>query len=78
MSVVVAHIAVSPAFSLDIEPWPPVIGTPLRPIQAARHTSRREASISVATSAITCWMRCCSSSGPLSSCLPSRYSSVHS
>ena len=60
---VVAHMATSPAFSFDIEPWPPVIGMPVRPIQAARHTSRRAASISVATSASVCWMRCCSSSG---------------
>ena len=74
----VAHIATSPAFSFDIEPWPPVSGMPLRPIQAARHTSMRAASISVATSASTCWMRCCSSSGVPSSSLPSRYSSVHS
>ena len=27
--MVVAHIATSPAFSFDIEPWPAVIGTPL-------------------------------------------------
>src|SRR5690349_21443502 len=78
MHVVVAHIAMSPALSFDIEPWPAVIGTPLRPIHAARQTSRRAASISVATSASTCWMRCCSSSGVPSSALPSRYSSVHS
>ena len=64
ISAVVAHIATSPALSLLIEPWPPVIGTPLRPIHVARHTSRRAASISVATSASTCCTRCCSSSGP--------------
>ena len=58
ISVVVAHIVTSPALSFDIEPWPPVIGMPLRPIQAARWTSRRAASISVATSASVCWMRC--------------------
>ncbi len=76
--MVVAHIATSPALSFDIEPWPPVIGTPLRPIQEARQTSMRAASISVATSASTCCTRCCSSSGAPSSSLPSRYSSVHS
>ena len=59
----VAHIATSPAFSFDIEPWPLVIGIPLRPIQAARQTSSRAASISVATSASVCWSRCWSSRG---------------
>ena len=57
---------------LDIEPWPPVIGIPLRPIQAARQTSSRAASISVATSASVCWMRCWSSRGAPSSALSSR------
>jgi hypothetical protein len=78
MSVVVAHIATSPALSFDIEPWPPVSGIPLRPIQDARQTSIRADSISVATSASTCCTRCWSSSGSPSSTLPSRYSSVHS
>ena len=76
--MVVAHIATSPAFSFDIEPWPAVIGTPLRPIHAARHTSRRADSISVATSASVCWMRCSWRSGWPSSSLSARYSSVHS
>jgi len=78
MHVVVAHMATSPALSFDIEPWPAVIGTPLRPIQAARHTSSRAASISVATSASVCWIRCVSISGVPSSTLSSRYSSVYS
>ena len=69
----------SPALSFDIEPWPPVIGMPLRPIHDARWTSSRAESISVATSASTCWMRCSESAGvPPSTVWPSRYSRVHS
>ena len=51
MACSVTHTATSPAFSFDIEPSPAVNGTPLRAIQAARHTSRRAASISVRMSA---------------------------
>ena len=47
-------------------------------VQAARWTSRRAASISVATSASTCWMRCSSRVGLPSTVCPERYSSVHS
>ena len=87
---VVAHIATSPALSFDIEPWPPVIGMPLRPIQAARWTSSRAASISVATSASTCWIALplerrapavelsSSAARRVAAAPSSRYSSVHS
>ena len=63
MHLAVAHIATSPHLSLLIEPWPPSSGRPLRPIQEARCTSRRAASISVATSAIAWWMPGLSSAG---------------
>ena len=62
-SVRVAHIATSPPLSFDIEPWPPVIGMPLRPIHDARWIRSRAASISVATSASRCWFPWRSSGG---------------
>ena len=45
------QVATSPALTFDIEPSALVNGIWLRPIQAARQTSSRAASISVAMSA---------------------------
>ena len=91
ISVRVAHTATWPDLSFDIEPWPPVSGIPLRPIQEARWTSSRAASISVATWASTCWLPWRSSGGRpgrgalverdlerVAASPLSRYSSVHS
>lgn len=47
----VTHFAVSPAYSLDIEPSAEVNGWLLAAIQEARQTSSREASIRVFMSA---------------------------
>ena len=46
-----AQTATRPALSFDIDPSPASKATPLRPIQAARQTSMRAASISVFMSA---------------------------